>query len=73
MDVTCRGELIEMRSKMWVAAALCSALATLALNAQSPLSDRLEEIARAVERELSEAIASADIALAAPAASTVAA
>lgn len=73
MDDRVRGELIEMRSKLWVASALSSALASLAVAAPEPLAHRLEEIARAVERELSEAISSADEALTSRSPGTVAA
>lgn len=62
-----RVEVLEMRSRMWVASALLAALANLALNAPDPLASRIEELARTAERELSESLKSADALLASPA------
>lgn len=72
MDETCRGEVIEMRSRMWLASALCAALANLALTVPEPLASRMEELARTAETELAETIRRADAVLA-PASSSAAA
>jgi hypothetical protein len=62
-NVSC-GEVVEMRSRMWIASALVGAIASLALSAPGPLASRLEELARAADVELAAAIEAADEALA---------
>lgn len=59
-----RGEIIEMQEKLFVASALCAALADLALSAPRPLADRLETLARFARTAVDESLTVASVVIA---------
>ena len=51
-----RGEVIEIRERLFLASALCRALADLAIAAPKPLGDQLEALARFARTAVDESI-----------------
>jgi len=58
-----RGDVIEIREKLFVAGALCAAMAEIALRCPSPLAEQLETLARTAQLALASGIDTANVAL----------
>jgi hypothetical protein len=57
------GDVIELREKLFLGAALCSALADLALRCPAPLCDQMESLARMAQTAMAGGIDIANAAL----------
>jgi hypothetical protein len=49
-------EVLEMREKLFVASAMCAAIAEIALKAPRPLADELETLARTARAAIDESL-----------------
>lgn len=62
-DRNLKGDVIELREKLFIASALCSALADLALRYPGPICDQMEALARTAMLAMNGGIELANAAL----------